>query len=167
MTFACLGLGSNLGDSFKTLKDAVACLQEEDSVQLDKCSPCYESKPWGQENQPDFLNAVIGIHTQLPADELLSCLQAIELRFMRERTEKWGPRTLDIDILCYGNLQQTDPALILPHPYFSERDFVLVPLHEIYPHLKISDRPVSEWLTLYLDHFPDRPLPEKLTATLI
>ncbi len=167
MTFACLGLGSNLGNSFQILKDAIACLQNENSIQLDNCSSCYKSKPWGQEDQPDFLNAVIGIQTQLSAEELLSCLQEIELRFLRERKEKWGPRTLDIDILCYGDLQQTDNALSLPHPYFSERDFVLIPFHEIYPNLIITEKPVSEWLELYLDHFPDRPLPEKLKTTLI
>jgi 2-amino-4-hydroxy-6-hydroxymethyldihydropteridine diphosphokinase len=166
MTFACLGLGSNLGDSFKTLKDAIACLQKEDSIQLNKCSSCYVSKPWGLEEQPDFLNAVIGVQTQLSADELLSRLQAIELRFLRERIEKWGPRTLDIDILCYGDLHQNDPSLSLPHPYFSERDFVLVPLHEICPDLIIAEKPVSEWLELYLNHFSDRPLPEKIKATL-
>ncbi len=167
MTFACLGLGSNLGDSFKTLKDAVTCLQKANSVQLDKHSSCYVSKPWGREDQPDFLNAVIGIQTQLSAEELLSCVQAIELHFERKRTIKWGPRTLDIDILCYGQLQQTDSALSLPHPYFSERDFVLVPLHEIYPNLVIAEKAVSEWLAFYLERFPNRPLPEKLKTALI
>ncbi|MEQ8952989.1 MAG: 2-amino-4-hydroxy-6-hydroxymethyldihydropteridine diphosphokinase, partial [Gammaproteobacteria bacterium] len=133
MSFACIGLGSNLGDSLQILKGALTSLQKSGAIQLQKCSACYLSKPWGRENQPDFFNAVAGIQTDLSALNLLSFLQQIEQEFDRQRAESWGPRTLDLDILCYENLQQNDPTLRLPHPHFAERDFVLVPLAEIYP----------------------------------
>lgn len=167
MSFACISLGSNLGDSLQILKGALTSLQKTGAIQLQKCSACYLSKPWGQENQPDFLNAVTGIQTELSALNLLSFLQQIEQEFDRKREERWGPRTLDLDILCYENMQQNDPTLRLPHPHFAERDFVLVPLAEIYPDMIISDKCVTVWLEQYLNNFPERPLPVKLDAKLV
>lgn len=167
MSFACIGLGSNLGDSLQILKEALSSLQKTGSIQLQKCSACYLNTPWGLEDQPDFYNAVAGIQTGLSASNLLSSLQQIEQEFDRKREEKWGPRTLDLDILCYENLQQNNPALRLPHPHFAERDFVLVPLAEIYPDLIISGKPVSVWLEQYLGSARERPLPVKLNAQLV
>ncbi|MEQ9209548.1 MAG: 2-amino-4-hydroxy-6-hydroxymethyldihydropteridine diphosphokinase [Pseudomonadales bacterium] len=167
MSFACIGLGSNLGDSLQILKGALTSLQKSGAIQLQKCSACYLSKPWGRENQPDFFNAVAGIQTDLSALNLLSFLQQIEQEFDRQRAESWGPRTLDLDILCYENLQQNDPTLRLPHPHFAERDFVLVPLAEIYPDLVISGKRVSLWLEQYLSSALERPLPAKLDAKLV
>jgi len=167
MNFACIGLGSNLGDSLQILKEALAFLQKHGAVELQKCSACYLSKPWGLANQPDFLNAVAGIQTELCALNLLLFLQTVEQVFDRERGERWGPRTLDLDILSYENLQQNDPQLCLPHPHFAERDFVLLPLTEIYPDLIISGKRVSVWLEQYLNNAPERPLPVKLKAPLV
>lgn len=167
MSFACIGLGSNLGDSIQILKEALRSLQKTGSIQLQKCSACYLSKPWGLQDQPDFYNAVVGIQTGLSASNLLSSLQQVEQEFDRKREGKWGPRTLDLDILCYENLQQSNPTLRLPHPHFAERDFVLVPLAEIYPHLIISGKRVSEWLEQYLGSVRERSLPVKLDAQLV
>jgi 2-amino-4-hydroxy-6-hydroxymethyldihydropteridine diphosphokinase len=166
MTLACIALGSNLGDSLTTLKQAVDTFHQSDQIQLDKCSPCYLSKPWGVEDQPDFYNAVVGIQTELSAWKLLDQLQQIELQFGRERNLHWGPRTLDLDIICYGSLEQDEPRLKLPHPFFAERDFVLLPLVDIYPDLIISGIPAADWLDRYLGKNPQRGLPEKLGVSL-
>lgn len=167
MTFACISLGSNLGDSLQTLKQSLAALQHWEKLQIHKCSSCYLSKPWGVEDQSDFLNAVVGIQTELSAWQLLDNLQKLEWQFGRERSEKWGPRTLDLDIICYGDLEQNDPKLQLPHPFFAERDFVMVPLVEIYPDLVISGITASVWLNRYLNKNPERVYPEKLGVSLL
>lgn len=91
----------------------------------------YATKAWGIENQPDFANAVMEIKTELSPHDLLRALQKIELEMGRKRTEKWGPRIIDLDILLYDNLQINDETLKIPHPYMQERDFVMIPLREI------------------------------------
>lgn len=145
MVEACLGLGSNLGDREAMLRSAVAALAEDEAVSITAISPVYETPPWGPVPQGPYLNACVAVETSLPARDLLDLCLAIERRHGRERAVRWGPRTLDIDILDYGGQQFDEPGLALPHPRLSERAFVLVPLADIAPGLVIEGRTVAAW----------------------
>ena len=140
---AVIGLGSNIGNPKENLNLALALLREATDVV--KVSSYYVTKPVGYEDQPDFVNAVCIIETELPAMELLNMLHGIEKTMGRERTIKWGPRTLDLDIIQYGTLLSKAEELTLPHPRAHERKFVLEPWAEIEPdailltHGKISE----------------------------
>lgn len=127
-----LSLGSNLGDNESLLNEAVRHLQKQD-CRIIRISGFYKTKAWGKTDQPDFLNAVVEISTGLPADELMSRILQIETEMGRKRQEKWGPRTIDIDILFYGNQIIESEKLIIPHPQLHLRRFVLVPLNELAP----------------------------------
>lgn len=124
---AVLALGSNLGSSATTLANAVADLVDSDLVRLSGVSPVVRTKPVGGPDQPDYLNMVIEVETTLSAYELLEHCQAVENKHHRTRTVRWGPRTLDVDIITYADLHQQDPRLVLPHPRAHERAFVLQP----------------------------------------
>lgn len=143
---ACVGLGSNLGNREERVTQAIQALACLPGCELDKCSTLYETPAWGFEQQPSFINAVCGLYSELPAMELLKYLQEIERQHKRERAVKWGPRTLDLDIICYGDQRHSSPELSLPHPHFKERVFVLRPLAEIYPDLIIDGLSVQEHL---------------------
>jgi 2-amino-4-hydroxy-6-hydroxymethyldihydropteridine diphosphokinase len=134
---AVLSLGSNLGDREQNLRDAIADIAALDGVRVTKTSGIVETpalKPSGvDETAPAYLNAVIGITTSLTPAELLAALGTIETRYGRVREVRWGDRTLDIDIVTYGDLQLQDPALTLPHPRAGDRGFVLVPWLDIDP----------------------------------
>ena len=140
---AVIALGSNLGNPTENLDLALALLRE--ATEVKKVSSYYITKPVGYEEQPDFVNAVCIIETELPAMELLNMLHGIEKAMGRERTIKWGPRTLDLDIVQYGSMLSSADELKLPHPRAHERKFVLEPWHEIEPdailltHGKIAD----------------------------
>ena len=140
---AVIALGSNIGDIKTNLDLALTMLREATDVK--QVSSYYSTKPVGYTDQPDFLNAVCIIETELPAMALLAMLQGIEKVMGRERTIKWGPRTIDLDIIQYGDLISKAEELTLPHPRAHERKFVLEPWHEIEPdailltHGKISD----------------------------
>lgn len=140
---AVIALGSNLGDPKENLDLALALLRE--ATEVKKVSSYYVTKPVGYEDQPDFVNAVCIIETELPAMELLKMLHGIEKTMGRERTIKWGPRTLDLDIIQFGAMLSNAEELTLPHPRAHERKFVLEPWHEIEPdailltHGKIAD----------------------------
>ena len=140
---AVIALGSNLGNPKENLDLALALLRE--ATEVKKVSSYYITKPVGYEEQPDFVNAVCIIETELPAMELLNMLHGIEKAMGRERTIKWGPRTLDLDIVQYGSMLSSADELTLPHPRAHERKFVLEPWHEIEPdailltHGKIAD----------------------------
>ncbi len=130
MTRAFLGLGSNLGDRLANLRAAVDALDAREGIQVVRSSRVYETDPVGPP-QPDYLNAVIELETSLPPRTLLrACLEA-ELQLGRERSERWGPRTIDIDLLTYGNEEIDQPGLVVPHPRMHERGFVLAPLLEL------------------------------------
>lgn len=134
MTQAYLGLGSNLGDRQQRLIAAREALAGWQGLQLLGCSALYQTAPvGGPAGQPPFLNAVLGIETELTAPELLQRCLELENRFGRQRLEHWGPRTLDIDLLDYGGELFDGPELTLPHPRLAERAFVLVPLAELAP----------------------------------
>ena len=140
---AVIALGSNIGDTKANLDLALKMLREATDVK--QVSSYYSTKPVGYTDQPDFLNAVCIIESELPAMALLAMLQGIEKVMGRERTIKWGPRTIDLDIIQYGDWISKAEELTLPHPRSHERKFVLEPWHEIEPdailltHGKISD----------------------------
>jgi 2-amino-4-hydroxy-6-hydroxymethyldihydropteridine diphosphokinase len=129
---AYIGIGSNLNDPAARVQAAFGELQRLPATRLAARSSLYGSKPMGPADQPDYVNAVAAVDTRMPAAELLQALAQIEDRQGRERgAAQWGPRTLDLDLLLYGEQCIATPALTVPHPGMHERDFVLVPLAEI------------------------------------
>ncbi len=137
---AYVGLGSNLEDPCGQIRWAVARLAERPDICGLICSGIYLSPPMGPQDQPDFLNAVCGLLTCLPAEELLAVLHELEEQRGRQRSERWGPRTLDLDLLVYAQELSDRDDLRLPHPGIHERSFVLYPLAEIAPALEIPGR---------------------------
>ena len=140
MIRAYVALGSNLGDPVGTLKDAIENLAALRGSLLKAVSSLYRTAPIGLKHQPDFINAVVALDTRLPPMELLEELFAVEAAFGRQRGIKNAPRTLDLDLLLYGDQVQDDPQLTIPHPRMHERAFVLVPLAEIAPDTFIPGR---------------------------
>ncbi|MBN2102783.1 2-amino-4-hydroxy-6-hydroxymethyldihydropteridine diphosphokinase [bacterium] len=128
-----LGLGSNTGDREYYLNLAFKSLKEQAGILSIRSSSIYETSPWGLKDQPWFLNQVLEIKTEYPPGMLLDIILKIEQQSNRQRQKKWGPRTLDIDILLYGDLRMHDEKLVIPHPYLSYRRFMLMPLKEIAP----------------------------------
>ena len=129
--FCILSLGSNMGDRKKTLDDAIEVIRSNEAVSDLKCASFYETEPVGYLDQPWFLNTCVSIETTMEPLELLDFVQGIEKDFHRERTIRWGPRTLDIDIITYGDITMNTKRLTLPHPRYKERAFVLVPMSEL------------------------------------
>jgi 2-amino-4-hydroxy-6-hydroxymethyldihydropteridine diphosphokinase len=130
---AVLALGSNLGDRRDILQGAVDAIEGIDQVRVTAASPVYETAPVGGPQQPDYLNAVLLVTTTLPSRELLDRLHEVEAAFDRVRLVRWGPRTLDIDIITVAGERSDDPELTLPHPRAHERAFVLAPWHDADP----------------------------------
>jgi len=139
MVQACIGLGANLGDAAGTLRQAVIALGQREDVAVRRMSRCYRTPAWGREDQPDFVNAVALLETRLSPRALLDLLLAVEADFGRHRIdgERWGPRTLDLDLLLYGDAVIDEPGLRVPHPHLHERAFALVPLLEVMPDARI------------------------------
>lgn len=136
-TLAYIGLGSNQGESIATLKSALKQLAEHASIKLQTVSNFYQTKPIGPQNQPDYVNAVAGLTTDLSAQALLAVLLEIERLHGRVRDPnlRWGPRTLDLDLLLYGDEIIQEANLIVPHPELCKRAFVIYPFLEIAPDL--------------------------------
>lgn len=128
-----IGLGSNLGDPQAQLKKAIISIEMIPSTHVVKTSSFYSSQPVGPQDQPDYVNAVVELETELSAHVLLDYLQGIENEQGRMREKKWGARTLDLDILLYGDESIQDDRLHIPHVEMSQRGFVLFPLSEISP----------------------------------
>jgi 2-amino-4-hydroxy-6-hydroxymethyldihydropteridine diphosphokinase len=143
---AYIGIGSNLDDPVSQVRQAIPALNAIPRSRCVVCSPLYRSQPLGPPGQPDYINAVAELVTALTALELLAVLQAIENKHGRVRTIRWGPRTLDLDMLLYGDLILADPRLTVPHPRLHERAFVLYPLYAIAPDLKLPDGRALEML---------------------
>jgi 2-amino-4-hydroxy-6-hydroxymethyldihydropteridine diphosphokinase len=137
MQRACIGLGSNLDDPVRQVGSALDELAGLPLSRLLRRSSLYRSPPMGPTDQPDYVNAAALIETALEPLELLDVLQAIEAAHGRRRELRWGPRTLDLDLLVYGDLRLDHPRLTLPHPGIAGRAFVLVPLAEIAPDLEL------------------------------
>ena len=144
MTTAYIGLGSNLGDREELLRKAMAFLAAEPGIEVTKVSSLYETAPVGFVDQPPFLNAVAVLATGLSPDSLLNVCQTVEERLLRRRSARWGPRTIDIDILLYDDEQLALSRLTVPHPRMHERLFVLIPLQEAAPDLVWGGKAVSE-----------------------
>jgi 2-amino-4-hydroxy-6-hydroxymethyldihydropteridine diphosphokinase len=128
-----LALGSNLGDRLDILQGAVDAIAALQGVSVDVASPVYETVPVGGPEQPDYLNAVLLARTIAPPRQLLDLMHGVEASFDRAREVRWGPRTLDIDIITYEGVLSDDPDLTLPHPRAHERAFVLAPWHDADP----------------------------------
>jgi 2-amino-4-hydroxy-6-hydroxymethyldihydropteridine diphosphokinase len=139
MTRAYLSLGSNAGDRRQMLEQALARLEASGQVTVLRQSSLYETEPVGKTDQPWFYNLVAEIQTRLTPHELLDLAQAVERDLGRTRDVRWGPRTVDIDIVLYGGEQISTPRLAVPHPEMARRRFVLLPLVEIAPDLALPD----------------------------
>ena len=136
---AAVGLGGNLGDAAATLHEAMLALDGLPDTRLLRASRLYRTPAWGNTAQPDFVNAAALLQTQLEVRDLLDALLDIERRFGRIRGEgeRWGPRTLDLDLLLYGDATIDEPGLRVPHPHLHQRAFALLPLAEIGPDLPV------------------------------
>jgi len=165
MELAFLGLGSNLGNRLVSLRSAVDRIAGLNNTRIANVSSVYETEPYGVKDQPDFLNAVIGIETDLSVEELQRHLKSIEQEAGRIRRAKWGPREIDIDILFFGSRRIEGGILTVPHPGVAERRFVLEPLAEVSPDFihPVTQMTVSE----LLHHCPDRSEVRKCTEPLI
>ncbi len=143
-----VGLGSNMDNPQEQLQEAVKHIHNHEQVSVQTCSFLYESSPMGPQNQSNFINAVCQLNTSLTPIELLDFLQSVEQLHGRTRVgERWGPRTLDLDILLFNNLRMDNDRLTLPHYGMADREFVLVPLFEIAPDLIMQDgRRISVWV---------------------
>lgn len=131
MNRSFISLGSNMGDRLEMLKQAVRLLTEHSSIEVSEVSSIYETAPVGFTEQEAFLNMVILVHTDLSAPALLDVCQEIERKLDRKREIRWGPRTIDLDILLFNQDRMDSERLTIPHPRMHERAFVLVPLLEI------------------------------------
>ena len=138
-----LGLGGNIGDTVAHFAEALQALARHPHIVLKRQSSVYRTAPWGKTDQPDFSNMAAIVETTLPAPALLSFCLLIETAAGRRRTELWGPRTLDIDLLTFGDEIIAAQDLRIPHPRIPERAFVLVPLAEIAPDLRIGGSTVA------------------------
>lgn len=144
---ANLGLGGNLGDPPAQMATALRRLNARDDCRVLQASRLYRTPPWGKTDQAWFFNACVEIETLLSPEPLLELCMTLEREMHRVRVERWGPRTLDIDILTYEGVEQDDEKLLLPHPRIVERAFVLMPLADYAPDLEVSGRAVSDLLT--------------------
>jgi 2-amino-4-hydroxy-6-hydroxymethyldihydropteridine diphosphokinase len=145
---AALGLGSNLGDREQLIRAAISAIASTSGVEVVATSRLVETDPVGGPEQPDYLNTVVVVDTVLSPDDLLGLARRCEERAGRERSERWGPRTLDVDVLAYDQVTSHDVALTLPHPRATERAFVLLPWAEVDPTFVVSGRTVQEWAAL-------------------
>ncbi len=151
---AYLALGSNMGDREGNLRQAVQTLDDRVGIRVAAVSPIYETDPVGYVDQEAFLNMVIAIETELPPEVLLREVLAIEQELGRVRTVRWGPRTIDIDVLLYDRIQLAGTDLQIPHPAMTERAFVLVPLRDVWEGgpLPVFGRTIEHFLEQTEDH---------------
>ena len=157
---AVLSVGANLGDRAGTLTECVTAIARIPDTDVLAVSPVYETAPVGGPPQPDYLNAVLAVRTGLRPRALLDAVHGIEARFGRVRGERFGPRTLDIDIVSYCGEVSSDPALTLPHPRAHERAFVLVPWHDIEPAAELPGHGPVQRLLAGLDRSGVRLRPD-------
>jgi 2-amino-4-hydroxy-6-hydroxymethyldihydropteridine diphosphokinase len=157
MTLAYVGLGANLGEPRRQLTEALTAMSGLPETRLAGHSSFYRTAPVGGEDQPEFLNAVAALDTRLAPGVLLEGLLGIERRHGRERPYANAPRTLDLDLLLFGEERIARPGLTVPHPRMHERGFVLKPLLELVPGARIPGRgPAADWLARCADQFVER-----------
>jgi len=144
-----IGLGSNIDEPRVQISTALVNIQAHEQISVQLCSHLYASAPMGPKNQPDYINAVCKVTTSLTPIELLDVLQSIEHDHGRKRVgERWGPRTLDLDILLFNNLSMDNDRLTLPHYGMAQREFVMVPLFEIEPDMMMSNgKSIASWVS--------------------
>jgi 2-amino-4-hydroxy-6-hydroxymethyldihydropteridine diphosphokinase len=166
-SLAYLALGSNLGDKAGHIAAAAAALDATPGLEVAARSGLWRTPPWGETDQDWFLNAALGVRTTLAPHALLDACLAVEARLGRVRTRRWGPRTIDVDVLAYADVRLRDARLTLPHPLMHARAFVLAPLSEIAPALPVAGLPAEAALARL-----DRtgivrlgPMPDAATAT--
>ena len=159
---AVLSVGANLGDRLGTLQGCVQAIAELPDTDVLAISPLYETAPVGGPPQPDYLNAVVLIQTGLPPRGLLDAVHAIEARFGRVRAERFGPRTLDIDIVDYAGQVSDEEDLTLPHPRAHQRAFVLAPWHDVDPGAELPGHGPVAALLAALDRTGVRPVPDQV-----
>lgn len=154
---AFIGLGSNLEDPAAQLDRALAALAARGDLRLDAVSSYYRTAPWGETAQPAFVNAAARLETALSPEALLDVLIAIESAAGRRRELRWGPRTLDLDLLLYGDARIDEPGLVVPHPRMHLRAFVLVPLAEVAPEAEVPGQGRVDALLAAVDASGVRP----------
>jgi len=150
LVVAYVGLGSNMGNKTANIRRALALLDAAPGVRVVRVAPCYRTAPVGYTRQDWFVNTVAEIETELPPLELLKLLLALEDRLGRVRGTRWGPRTIDLDLLVYGREEIDTPELVIPHPRMHERAFVMVPLADLAPEMEIPGRGKTAELALSL-----------------
>lgn len=141
-----LGLGGNLDNPVRAMAFALRTLDQRADCQVVSVSRLYRTPPWGKTDQSFFYNSCAAVDTTLAPEALLDVCLDIERQMKRVRIERWGPRTIDIDVLTYGDLQQVEPLLTIPHPRMVERGFVLMPLADFAADLVVNGRKISDWL---------------------
>ncbi|TXI90525.1 MAG: 2-amino-4-hydroxy-6-hydroxymethyldihydropteridine diphosphokinase [Cupriavidus sp.] len=141
-----LGLGGNLDNPVRAMALALRTLDERADCEVVSVSRLYRTPPWGKTDQSFFYNSCAAIDTTLAPEALLDVCLDIERQMKRVRIERWGPRTIDIDVLTYGDLEQAEPLLTIPHPRMVERGFVLMPLADFAADLVVNGRRISDWL---------------------
>lgn len=146
MNKAYLGLGTNMGDRFEYLLSACKLIDENKNIKITNKSKIYETKAWGYTDQADFLNMCIEVETELNEYDLLKACEQVEEKLNRERIIRWGPRTIDVDILFYNDIILDDEKLLIPHPRISERAFVLIPLMDLNTNLVIKNKTIDVYL---------------------
>jgi 2-amino-4-hydroxy-6-hydroxymethyldihydropteridine diphosphokinase len=144
---AYLGLGGNIGDPVTAMAEALGAFDARSDCHVVSVSRLYRTPPWGKTDQDWFFNAAAAIETSLAPHDLLDLCLEIEKSMKRVRIERWGPRTIDLDILAYDNVVLSDDRLTLPHPRMQDRAFVLMPLADLAPDLLISGGTVDAWLS--------------------
>lgn len=145
-SIATLGLGGNLGEPRRAMADALQMLDARADCTVRAVSRLYRTPPWGKTDQAWFFNACAEVETTLGPEALLDTCLDIERQMKRVRDERWGPRTIDIDVLTYGDVSQAETRLELPHPRMTARGFVLMPLADFAPDLSVNGRRVGDWL---------------------
>lgn len=143
---AALGLGGNIGDPPSSMAEAIRQLDGREDCRVVAVSKLYSTPPWGKTDQADFFNCCVLVETSLAPEGLLDVCLSIERGMKRVRLERWGPRTIDIDILTYGTREQRSEKLEVPHPRMTDRGFVMMPLADIAPELAVKGRTVRDWL---------------------
>lgn len=145
-SIAALGLGGNIGNPIVAMSAVISAFEQSDLIDLLGVSKLYRTPPWGKLDQPDFYNSCVLVKTKHEPIELLDLCLSLELELKRERIERWGPRTIDIDLLTYGDEVIQYERLVVPHPRMTERAFVLMPLGDIAKDHVVDGRSIREWL---------------------
>jgi 2-amino-4-hydroxy-6-hydroxymethyldihydropteridine diphosphokinase len=145
-SIAALGLGGNIGNPIAAMSAVISAFERSDLIDLLDVSKLYRTPPWGKLDQPDFYNSCVLVKTRLEPIELLDLCLSLELELKRERIERWGPRTIDIDLLTYGDEVIQYERLVVPHPRMTERAFVLMPHADIAQDHVVDGRSVRDWL---------------------